>query len=65
MADLPPDRLDPAPPFTNVGLDIFSDIKVKLGKATLTIVVLKRKSGLCTSPVFPVKNTLSFPWHQG
>ena len=34
MADLPPDRLDPAPPFTNVGLDVFGDFKVKLGKAT-------------------------------
>ena len=34
MADLPLDRLDPAPPFTNVGLDVFGDFKVKLGKAT-------------------------------
>ena len=31
MADLPPDRLDPAPPFTNVGLNIFGDLN---GKAT-------------------------------
>ena len=34
MADLPLDRLDPAPPFTNVGLNVFGDFKVKLGKAT-------------------------------
>ena len=34
MADLPLDRLDPAPLFTNVGLDAFGDFKVKLGKAT-------------------------------
>ena len=33
MADLPPDRLDPAPPFTNVGLDVFGDFKIKLGNA--------------------------------
>ena len=34
LADLPPDRVDPAPPFANVGLNIFGDFKVKLGKAT-------------------------------
>ena len=34
MADLSPDRLDSAPPFTNVGIDVFGDFEVKVGKVT-------------------------------
>ena len=34
MADLSLDRLHPAPPFTNVGLNVFGTSKLNFGKAT-------------------------------
>ena len=33
MADLPPDRLEPAPPFTNSGVDFFGPFYVKDGRS--------------------------------
>ena len=42
MADLPPNRLDPGPPFTNIGFDVFGDFKVKIGKAIHSCSVEKK-----------------------
>ena len=53
IADLPPDRQDPAPLFTNVGLEVFGGFKVKCCKATRSHGT-ERKSGLCSLPISPV-----------
>ena len=43
MADLPQDRLEPAPPFTNVGVDFFGPYYIKEGRK-----ILKRWGALFT-----------------
>ena len=58
MADLPWDRLDPIPPFTNVGLEDFGDFKVKLGKATRSRSA-EKKFWFCSLPASPV---MLFTW---
>ena len=46
MADLPPDRLEETPPFTNVGIDLFGPYLIHDGKTTRTQRSTKKVWGL-------------------